>query len=165
MLDWYVARTQPRKEEVARINLSNQGIEAFLPRFWKTRPRGQSFEDKLCPLFPGYIFFQSAEDPALWRAVGGTLGISYVVWGDGRRPKPVEKVFMASLLGSCVEDVLTIRRSDLAIGDRIRVNRGPFAGALGAISSLGHAERVALLLDVMGGVNATMNASDLERWD
>lgn len=163
MLNWYVARTQPRKEKVARINLANQSIDTFLPCFWKTQLRVQSLENKLCPLFPGYIFFRSDEDLALWRAVGGTLGVSHVVWGYGRRPRPVPSAFMASLLGSCVDGILAIGGGDLAIGDCVKVHRGPFAGLLGTISSFGHAERVALFLDVMGGVTTIMNATDLER--
>lgn len=78
--DWFVARTIPQKEEIARVNLERQGIEAFLPRFWKTYRRAKRFEDRLCPLFPGYIFFQSEADPVIWRNVSGTLGVSFVLW-------------------------------------------------------------------------------------
>jgi len=30
---WYLGKTKPRIEGMAEINLSNQGIEYFLPRF------------------------------------------------------------------------------------------------------------------------------------
>lgn len=160
---WYVARTQPRKEAVARVNLANQGVDTFLPRFRKKLRGFKAFEDKLRPLFPGYIFFLSAEDPATWRSVGGTLGISHIVRGDGRRPRPVPAAFMDDLLDACVDGVLAVGADLVDVGARVQVNRGPFSGQLGTVSTLDDAGRIALFLDVMGGVTARMNIADVER--
>lgn len=159
---WYVARTQPQKEEIARINLERQGIKAFLPRFWKTYRQAKRFEDRLRPVFPGYIFFESGVDPALWRNVSGTLGISCVLWGGGRRPAPVPQQFMADLKVACIDGILNIGKDALKIGTKVQINRGPFTGLLAKVCSLEDRGRVSLFLDVMGGVMTNMATTDVE---
>lgn len=160
---WYVARTQPCKEAIAEINLGNQGVRTFLPRFWKTLRRFKSFEDKLRPLFPGYIFFHSARDPALWRSISGTLGVSHVVWGDGRQPRPVPDAFMAELLSACDAGVMTRVTTGLEVGARVQINRGPFSNVLATITGLSDAGRITLFMDIMGGITAKMHANEMER--
>lgn len=163
MQDWYVARTQPHKENMAHININNQGIVAFLPRILRSLRRRGLFEDKLYPLFPGYVFFKSAQDPALWRAVGGTLGVSYVLWGGGRRPRPVPQPFMEDLLSSCADGVLKIKNANLSVGESVQIKNGPLSGLVGVIVSLDGPSRVALLLDLMGGAKAQVDLVDLVR--
>lgn len=160
---WYVARTQPHKEKLVQINLINQGIATFLPRIWRSHRRRGVFENKLCPLFPGFVFFESAQDPALWRAVGGTLGVSYVLWGGGRRPRPVPQSIMTDLFSSCVNEVLAIEEVNISVGDSVQMTRGPLSGLVGTIVSLEGTARAALLLDLMGGAKAQVHLVDLER--
>lgn len=160
---WYVARTRPLKERVAQLNLNNQGIVTFLPRIWRSLRCKGIFKEKLHPLFPGYIFFKSAQDPALWRAVGGTQGVSYVLWGGGRRPRPVPQPFMSDLLSSCVDEVLKIEMATMAIGTSVQIKRGPLSGRVGNIVSLDGPSRVALLLDLLGGVRAQVELANIER--
>jgi len=48
---WYLVKTKPRMEEEAEINLINQSIEYFLPRFTNGKREGKV-------IFPGYIFIK-----------------------------------------------------------------------------------------------------------
>ena len=48
---WYLVKTKPRMEEIAEINLKNQSIEYFLPRFTCGKREGKV-------IFPGYIFIR-----------------------------------------------------------------------------------------------------------
>jgi len=48
---WYPVMTKPRMEEMAEINLNNQKIEYFLPRFTFGKREGKV-------IFPGYIFIK-----------------------------------------------------------------------------------------------------------
>ncbi len=162
MLNWYVGRSKPRKEKIACRNLSNQGIKVFLPLFKRTVRRVNTLETNLLPIFPGYFFFRSPEDRALWRAVSGSIGVSYVVWGDGRQPRPVPDSFMDDLIASCSEGVMSIGSDQLAVGSSVRVGVGPFSGLLGKILSLDNNGRVSLLLDIMGTATARMSIADLE---
>lgn len=162
MLHWYVARSKPGKEKIACESIFNQGIQVFLPLYKGTVRRLNAFDTKLRPVFPGYLFFHSPEDRAIWRAVGGSIGVSYVVWGDGRQPRPVPDSFMDDLIASCPEGVMSTGSDQLAVGNNVRVNVGPFSGHLGKILSLDRNDRVALLLDVMGSATVRMSVKDLQ---
>ena len=48
---WYLLKTKSRMEEMAAMNLKNQRIEYFLPRFTFGKREGKV-------IFPGYIFFK-----------------------------------------------------------------------------------------------------------
>jgi transcriptional antiterminator RfaH len=48
---WYLVKTKPRMEEFAEVNLKNQSIEYFLPRFTNGKREGKV-------IFPGYIFIK-----------------------------------------------------------------------------------------------------------
>ena len=48
---WYLVKTKPRMEEMAEINLKNQSIEYFIPRFANGKREGKV-------IFPGYIFIK-----------------------------------------------------------------------------------------------------------
>ena len=48
---WYLVKTKPRMEETVEINLKNQSIEYFLPRFTCGSREGKV-------IFPGYIFIK-----------------------------------------------------------------------------------------------------------
>lgn len=162
MLQWYVARSKPGKEKIACENISYQGIRVFLPLYKRTVRRLNAFETKLSPVFPGYLFFRSPEDRAIWRAVSGSIGVSYVVWGDGRQPRPVPNNFMDDLIASCPDGVMSIGNDQFNVGNRVRVNVGPFSGHLGKILSLDSNDRVALLLDIMGSATVRISVRDLQ---
>lgn len=161
-MDWHAAKTIPQKERIAQINLERQGVTTLLPRFWKTYRRLKRFENRLRPVFPGYIFFQCPPDPALWRNIGGTLGVSYILWSSRRTPALVPSAFMESLAGSCVDGVFQAPEQNLKIGTQVQIVRGPFTGSLASVCTLDDRGRVSLLLNVMGGTIVHTNASDVE---
>lgn len=162
MFHWYVARSKPGKEKIACENISRQGIRVFLPLYKRTVRRMNAFETKLRPVFPGYVFFRSPEDRAVWRAVGGSIGVSYLVWGDGRQPRPVPNNFMDDLIASCAKGLMSIGSDQLSVGKKVRINVGPLSGHLGKILSLDRNDRVALLLDIMGAATVRMSVGDLQ---
>lgn len=163
MPDWYVAKTKPHKERLAELNLANQGVRAFLPRHRTTRRRFNAFEDRLEPLFPGYIFFSSGKDPALWRAIGGTRGLQYVLWGDGRTPRPVPEAVMREIIAANETGTAGGDADGLAPGDAVTISRGPFTGFLARVRALDGRGRVELLLEAMGGVGLSMGLDGVRR--
>ena len=60
---WYVARTKPRVESLACIELVREGFEVFLPRINSPLPQGGITEG---PLFPGYIFIRCDPESNGW---------------------------------------------------------------------------------------------------
>ena len=74
-LAWYVARTNPRAEYLARDQLENKGVEYYLPVVSNQSPR-KGRQD--APLFPSYLFLrydtESPESTSL-RAIPGLTGL------------------------------------------------------------------------------------------
>jgi len=65
---WYLVKTKPRMEEIAEINLNNQSIEYFLPRFTCGKREGKV-------IFPGYIFIRPKPEDT-FQSIRSTRGIS-----------------------------------------------------------------------------------------
>jgi transcriptional antiterminator RfaH len=149
--EWFVAQTQPRKERMAERHLANQDFRPFLPSIRRKRRSGGRFETVLEPLFPGYVFVSIDVAAQRWRSVNGTLGVSRLLT-DGDRPVPVRGGFVDALraradhkgiIGDAPEAVLRP-------GDIVRFHGGPFEDMTGRIASLPTAERVNVLLQVLG---------------
>jgi len=64
---WHLATIKPRMDELAEINLRNQSIEFFLPRF----PIGKN-KGKL--IFPGYVFLKPKLNQT-YQSIRSTKGI------------------------------------------------------------------------------------------
>jgi len=65
---WYLVKTKPRMEEMAEINLKNQSIEYFLPRFTNGKREGKV-------IFPGYIFIKPKITDT-YQSIRSTRGMS-----------------------------------------------------------------------------------------
>jgi len=65
---WYLVKTKPRMEEMAEINLKNQSIQYFLPRFTCGKREGKV-------IFPGYIFIKPKSGNT-YQAIRSTKGVS-----------------------------------------------------------------------------------------
>ena len=65
---WYLVKTKPQMEEMAEINLKNQSIEYFLPRFTNGKREGKV-------IFPGYIFIKPKTGNT-YQSIRSTRGIS-----------------------------------------------------------------------------------------
>ena len=71
---WYLVKTKPRMEEMAEINLKNQKIEYFLPRFTCGKREGKV-------IFPGYIFIKPKMGDT-FQSIRSTRGVSDFVRFD-----------------------------------------------------------------------------------
>lgn len=147
---WFVVHTHANAEQRAVFNLTRQGFSAYMPRFRKMRRHARKVEMVLAPLFPRYVFVGMDPELARWRSVNGTFGVQYIVCNGGD-PAPVPEGF--------VEKLMARENSDGAIaalprpfrrGERVRILDGALADKIGQIEELGDADRVYLLLDILG---------------
>ncbi len=149
---WYVATTLPRKERLAEANLATQNYRSFLPIHVETQRHARQFRTVLAPVFPRYIFVVLDVSRQRWRSVNGTLGVQRLIT-DGERPLAVAPGVVETLVQSSDQrGALIYRADDLAIGDRVKLVAGPFAGSLGILQRLDGAGRVQVLLELLGGV-------------
>lgn len=150
MKRWYVAHTKPSAEARAREHLMNQGFEAWLPEYLKTRRHARRSEQVRRPLFPRYLFVRLDLDAERWRAVLGTVGILHLVGGDP--PTPVAEAVVAALWARTDADGLVpvSPALDLHPGDAVRIAEGPLADLEGIFLDIEDRDRVAILLRLMG---------------
>jgi transcriptional antiterminator RfaH len=148
--EWYVAQTLPRKEELARQNLSRQRFAAFLPRYKATRHHARRRYDVMAPLFPGYLFVRFDPDEAPWRSINGTIGVLRLVGPRQARPLAMPASAVDNIMARCRDGVMISLIECLEPGAVVRVMSGPFADRLVRIEALDGQERVRVLLNILG---------------
>jgi transcriptional antiterminator RfaH len=149
---WCAARLQPRREALATHCLGLAGYEVYLPRLRENRRiRGRSVEVRP-PLFPGYIFVLIVLQ---WSAARYSPGIATLVMNGGgpaRVPDCVIDEIRSRERGGLIE---LPKPPGLKRGDRVRITSGPFAEHLAIYQGQTAHERVAVLLQLLGGRQRT----------
>ena len=125
-MNWYLLQTKPNAHVTACENLRRQGFDVFLPLIIKTTKKNGKFLDIKTPLFPGYVFMGTSSDPIPWKSVNGTRGISKAVTLDGVY-RSVNTHIIEGLQQRCDENGIIQSLDDIALGDRAKIERGPFA--------------------------------------
>ena len=159
---WYVAQTKPQKEALACQHLKNQGFEPFLPRVERTIRHARKFEQKLEPLFPGYVFINFDPDNVRWRSINGTIGVVRLLT-DGEQPQAVEDGFIRELqMNADRRGVVSAAAFSHQVGQEVTLQSGPFSGLTGIICAADRTDRIKILMDVIGRtVEMTVSTSDL----
>lgn len=151
MKQWFVVHTQPCKESIAQQHLIEQGFDAYLPRFKKTRRHARKVDEIQAPLFPRYLFVGIDLETDRWRSIQGTRGVSYLLVTNNR-PAVVPFGIVQSLKDQENADgLLPVESANVfAKGDRVRVLDGAFEGHMATIHRFDDKERVQLLLSFLG---------------
>lgn len=146
---WYVVSTQPQKEERAREHLLRQGFDVYLPRWRKRRSHARRIEWVPAPLFPRYLFVDFDIEVTRWRAINSTFGVSHLVCNDGLPlPMPdgiVEDIRAREAASGLIEIDPAFRK-----GQSVIVGEGPFLDQIGLFERMNDAERVTILLSLLG---------------
>lgn len=148
---WYAVQSQPNAENKAIAHLARQGFDSYLPRYLKRRRHARRIEIVAAPLFPRYLFVAIDMTAQRWRSIYSTVGVSTLV-GSGGFPTPVPEQVVAGLRARESADgfVQLDQRPSFRAGDRVRVVDGVFADSLGLYEGMRDADRVAILLDLLG---------------
>lgn len=152
--NWYVLRTQLKRERLAAANLRQlEGVEVFLPRlrYQKTTRRGRVWWVE--PLFPGYLL---AKFPymEMSRAVTYVAGVSRIVsFGENTPAVPDQFVrdLQAEVARHETESEEIVVDWKVEVGDEVELGEGPFKGMEGQVVEVRPGiERVSLLLEFLG---------------
>lgn len=157
---WYALYTNARHERVVARQLEERCIETFLPLYralhrWKDRRK----EVELA-LFPSYVFARIEENDKL--RVLKVSGAVNVVSFNGKMAVLPEREIDA--LRNALENHLYAEPCPyLKVGRKVRVARGPMAGAEGILTRKKDKYRVVISVDVlMRSVAVEVNGADLE---
>ncbi len=148
--DWYLAYTKPRQEEIARVNLEQQGFESYLPLYKKFRKTEQGPVSVFEPMFPRYIFFRPGKPGQGISAVRSTKGITTIV-RFGFEPAVIDEVLLHRIrqLEQERNHATLLDLSNLKAGQTVRLKHTALGDVEGLVQSVS-SKRVAVLLDILG---------------
>lgn len=150
MKRWYVVQTQFKGEAKAERHLLNQGFEAYVPRYRKTRRHARRVDVVLAPLFPRYLFVRMDLDMERWRSISGTVGVARIIC-SGEKPMAVPDGIIEEIQSrENGGGVVTLAPKIFTRGEPLRITEGAFADRIGLFEQMADNKRVLLLLDLMG---------------
>lgn len=124
--NWYLIQTKAGEEQRAEFNLSNQGIETFLPLYKAHQISFGRVIEKKRPLFPSYLFARFALGGHYYK-VKWTRGVSKIV-AFGDLPVPVSEEVIQAIKNRMNKDNLVVLDEDWQQGDFLEIISGPLKG-------------------------------------
>lgn len=147
---WYVVYSKPRLEAIAQENLERQQFETYLPRLRIQKRRHRRILDFIEPFFPRYLFVKLDPLADDWSPIRSTRGVVNLVKFEGIA-REVPDSFINSLKANEAFDGLQqMHPSPWHKGDSIAIEDGPFAGYRCIYEADHSADRVRVLLDIIG---------------
>ena len=115
---WYLIKTKPRQEKIAKQNLENQDYGTFCPM--------AKINNRLVVLFPGYLFVQLNEKTQNWSPINSTKGVSHFVkfgWNFAKVPTNIIEFIKTN------QHITTDKLKNLnkfKPGDKVQISDGVF---------------------------------------
>ena len=150
-LSWLLVATKPRSELVARQHLERQGYEVCLPQIALRKRKQGTWQQVTEPMFPGYVFVGVVLGEHDIAPIRSSQGCLQVVRFGGQ---------LAQLPNSVMQQLLTYDAAPnqyspkFSPGQVVRMEAGPFAGLEAVFEKPKGADRVQLLVKVLGGARS-----------
>jgi transcriptional antiterminator RfaH len=154
MQAWYAVQTKPRRESLAEEHLARQGYDVHLPLLESARRRRGRWRPVVEPLFPGYLFVKLDLRHDDWAPIRSSRGVATGLVRFGGVPRSVPEGVVEGLLAAGTGAGGALRRDHpFRAGDRVEIVAGPLAGLRAVFLAPTGAERVQLLLEMLGRQN------------
>lgn len=147
-MHWFLLKTKPSAHFVARENLKRQGFEVFLPLFSKTTKKRQKFVNNTTPLFPGYLFIGTSLNTISWKSINATRGVAKAVTLDGKY-RNINPEIIQGLKCRCDAMGIIQHVDEIVSGDRVKIERGPFANFICLVDKIEDSERAWVLIEIL----------------
>jgi transcriptional antiterminator RfaH len=152
MWRWYLIYTKPSSEALALRNLARQAYDAYLPRVVHTVRRAGRCQERVGALFPRYLFLRLNEGEQPLGPVASTVGVAGVVRCGPRYTVVPDQVIRD--LQARADPVTGLHRLSCGVkltrGVPVRIRLGPFDGLEGVFEREAGADRVVVLLRLLG---------------
>lgn len=154
-MPWFCARTLPRQEPIAQYAVSALGHPTLLPKIW-TEPRQRlrapwRSERQLTPMFPSYLIISfDLQDPE-WPHILRQRGVVRILSSEPGNPLPIPDTEIERLieLSELLQELPVT--TPIPVGSRVRIiGESPLIGLEG-ICAWSDADRVRLLMEMLGG--------------
>ena len=142
MKNWYLLKTKPRQEIIAKQNLKNQGYGSFCPIV--------KINNRLVVLFPGYLFVQLNEKTQNLSPINSTKGVSHFVkFGLNFAKVPTSVIeFIKTNQHITTEKLINLNK--FKPGDKVQISDGVFKNWVAIFKCYKPDERVILLMNLLG---------------
>ena len=142
MKNWYLLKTKPRQEIIAKQNLKNQGYGSFCPIV--------KINNRLVVLFPGYLFVQLNEKTQNWSPINSTKGVSHFVkFGLNFAKVPTSVIeFIKTNQHITTDKIKNLNK--FKPGDKVQISDGAFKNWIAIFKCYKSDERVILLMNLLG---------------
>lgn len=147
---WYLVLTKSQSEFKAQENLLRQGYETYLPLTQtSTRRNGKSIK-RTNVFFPRYLFISLDKETDNWAPIRSTIGVAGMVQFGGL-PAVVPDYIVDKLNKNENElGLQIIEEKELKPGDKVDIIDGAFEGYKAIYKQMKSADRVSVLLDIVG---------------
>ena len=142
MKNWYLIKTKPRQEKIAKQNLENQGYVTFFPI--------TKINNKLVILFPGYLFTQLNDKTQNWSPINSTKGVSHFVKFGLNFAKVPTSVIKFIKTNQHITTEKLINLNKFKPGDKVQISDGVFKNYMAIFKSYKSDERIILLMNLLG---------------
>jgi transcription antitermination factor NusG len=179
---WYIAQIPASAAKLAlAIIVDKMGLDVYCPRLRtmvapsarelapaKRKHRHLFLREKIVSLFPGYYFVTLDLERDPWQNRFREIRV-YPLRSADNRPRQVPDSLVEGLRaretnGAIDGDMPVEKLKSFKVGDFVRVNSGPFASFTGTIAKLGDADRINLLIEILGGpTDVDIDISQIER--
>ena len=147
---WYVAYTQPQREQLAQINLVLQGFEVYLCQYKTFKKSPDGVVAAWQPMFPRYIFFRPAHAGQSISVVRSTRGIAFVLrFGLTLAVLKPEELSVLKALETAQNQADAGQSSPFQPGLKVRLQNCGLSGLEGLVHSVS-SKRVTLLIELLG---------------
>lgn len=132
-ISWFALRVRSNFEQNSCNALASRGLEAFHPSFKARRRWSDRIKTIDQPLFPGYVFcrFSPVERVNVLRAPG----VVHIV-SSGHDLLPVDESELHHIRTVVMAELAASPHPFLKVGQKVRIDRGPLAGAEGIFTAL-----------------------------
>lgn len=159
---WSVLRTHPNCEKMAIRNLENQDFSYYQPKLLERKLRQRRWVNVEIPLFPNYLFVQIA---SRWACLNNTHGVAALLM-VGNNPAVVQDNVISSLRSREINGFIKLPTDRLAVGDKVRIQTGPFAQQLALVDRMSAKERQKILLSLLDNkIKVLVDERDVVNFD
>lgn len=145
--EWYAVHTKRMEEERAALNLTRWNVPIFAPKLKERQASHSGSEYVSKPLFASYIFARF--NIRQLHSINFTRGVNNVV-SFGGQPIPIDDEVIEVIKTRLDEDGFVRQDEDFKVGDRVRINSGPFRSFTGVFKqNTNQNKRVKILLNAM----------------
>jgi len=160
---WYLVLTKAQSEFNAQENLLRQGYEIYLPLVQTSRRCNGKNIKRTEAFFPRYLFIYLNKETDNWSPIRSTIGVADIVRFGGV-PAVVPEIMIDKLKMNEDEFGLqSFEKKEFKQGDKIEIISGAFEGYKAVFQKMKNAERVSVLLDIVGNnTQVTLSVHELE---